>query len=121
MRNQKGLVSMLTIVIILILLLIGGWLVKSNYCFFNSMEDGYQIFSHKVCYQKRLFGPGSKVIKLAADPKTFTILAQSADKFENTEVYIPVHRLLETGFYVDIAAPKVETIFGEHGYPIQAT
>ena len=45
----------------------------------------------------------------------------TADKFEDMEVYIPVYRLLEAGWHVDVAAPKVETISGEHGYPIEAT
>jgi len=45
----------------------------------------------------------------------------TANRFEDMEVYIPTYRLLEAGWHVDIAAPKVEKIFGEHGYPIEAT
>ncbi len=45
----------------------------------------------------------------------------TADGFEDMEVYIPVYRLLEAGWYVDVAAPKAEMIHGEHGYPILPT
>lgn len=45
----------------------------------------------------------------------------TANKFEDMEVYIPVYRLLEAGWQVDVAAPKKETIFGERGYPIEPT
>lgn len=45
----------------------------------------------------------------------------TADKFEDMEVYIPVFRLLEAGWRVDIAAPKMKTISGEHGYPLEPT
>ena len=45
----------------------------------------------------------------------------TADKFEDMELYIPVYRLLEAGWYVDVAAPKKGTIHGENGYPIEPT
>lgn len=45
----------------------------------------------------------------------------TADKFEDMEVYIPVYRLLEAGWYVDVAALKMGTIRGERGYPIEPT
>lgn len=45
----------------------------------------------------------------------------TADKFEDMEVYIPVFRLLEAGWRVDIAAPEKTTIYGEHGYPLEPT
>lgn len=45
----------------------------------------------------------------------------TADKFEDMEVYVPVLRLLEAGWRVDIAAPKKTTIYGERGYPIEPT
>ena len=45
----------------------------------------------------------------------------TADKFEDMEVYIPVYRLLEAGWFVDIAAPKKSTIESERGYPIEPT
>ncbi len=40
----------------------------------------------------------------------------TADKFEDMEVFFPVFRLLEEGWQVDIAAPKVEELHGENGY-----
>lgn len=43
----------------------------------------------------------------------------TADKFEDLEVYVPVFRLQEAGWRVDIAAPTKEMIKGEHGYPLQ--
>lgn len=45
----------------------------------------------------------------------------TADKFEDMEVYVPVFRLIEAGWQVDIAAPKKETIHGESGYPLEPT
>ncbi len=45
----------------------------------------------------------------------------TANKFEDMEVYIPVFRLIEAGWHVDIAAPTLKTISGESGYPIQPT
>ena len=37
----------------------------------------------------------------------------SADKFEDMELYVPVFRLIEAGWRVDIAAPKKGKITGE--------
>jgi protease I len=45
----------------------------------------------------------------------------TADKFEDTEVYVPVFRLLEAGWHVDIAAPTMDTIHGKNGYTLQPT
>jgi protease I len=45
----------------------------------------------------------------------------TADKFEDMEVYIPVYRLLEAGWHVDVAAPTVAIIKSERGYPMQPT
>lgn len=45
----------------------------------------------------------------------------TADKFEDMELYIPVYRLLEAGWHVDVAAPKKKTIHGESGYPMEPT
>lgn len=42
----------------------------------------------------------------------------TADKFEDLEVLVPIFRLQEEGWQVDVAAPKVEEIYGEHGYPL---
>jgi protease I len=40
----------------------------------------------------------------------------TADKFEDTELVVPYFRLLEAGARIDIAAPDLEPIGGEHGY-----
>ena len=40
----------------------------------------------------------------------------TADKFEDMELFVPMFRLLELGWTVDIAAPKLIPIRGEHGY-----
>jgi protease I len=42
----------------------------------------------------------------------------TADKFEDMEVFFPVFRLMEEGWEVDIAAPKVEELSGENGYSL---
>lgn len=43
----------------------------------------------------------------------------TADKFEDMEVYFPVFRLQEEGWEVTIAAPTMQTIYGEHGYGLK--
>jgi protease I len=43
----------------------------------------------------------------------------TADKFEDLEVLFPVFRLVEEGWQVDVAAPNLEEISGEHGYPLK--
>jgi protease I len=43
----------------------------------------------------------------------------TADKFEDMEVFFPVFRLQEEGWQVDIAAPTLKEISGEHGYILQ--
>lgn len=35
------------------------------------------------------------------------------------EVYVPLFRLLEKGWTVDVAAPSREQIYGEHGYSLK--
>lgn len=40
----------------------------------------------------------------------------TADKFEDMEVFVPYFRLLDAGARVDIAAPTMDDIGGEHGY-----
>lgn len=42
----------------------------------------------------------------------------TADKFEDLEVFYPWFRLMEEGWQVDIAAPRIEEISGENGYSI---
>jgi protease I len=43
----------------------------------------------------------------------------TADKFEDMEVLYPYFRLREEGVEVHIAAPKIATIGGEHGYSLK--
>jgi protease I len=43
----------------------------------------------------------------------------TADKFEDMEVFVPLFRLLEEGWDVDVAAPTMDTIGGEHGYALK--
>jgi len=42
----------------------------------------------------------------------------TADKFEDMELFVPYFRLLDAGARVDIAAPSMDDIGGEHGYTI---
>lgn len=43
----------------------------------------------------------------------------TADAFEDMEVYVPLFRLLEDGWHVDVAAPSLETMHGENGYGLK--
>jgi protease I len=43
----------------------------------------------------------------------------TADMFEDMEVFFPVFRLLEEGWQVDIAAPTLNELNGEHGYTLK--
>lgn len=43
----------------------------------------------------------------------------TADKFEDMEVYFPLFRLQEEGWEVTVAAPTMDTIYGEHGYGLK--
>ncbi len=45
----------------------------------------------------------------------------TANKFEDMEVYVPVFRLLEAGWHVDIASPTMDIIHGENGYTLHPT
>ena len=40
----------------------------------------------------------------------------TADKFEDMEVFVPIFRLTESGWKVDVAAPSKKQITGENGY-----
>ena len=42
----------------------------------------------------------------------------TADKFEDLELLVPYLRLLDAAARVDIAAPTLEDIGGEHGYTV---
>lgn len=43
----------------------------------------------------------------------------TANEFEDMELFFPYFRLLEEGVAVDIAAPEMGTIHGEHGYSLK--
>ena len=49
-------------------------------------------------------------------PKKALIL--TADQFEDMELFYPLFRLMEAGWKVDVAAPTMKEINGEHGYPL---
>ncbi len=51
--------------------------------------------------------------------KRLRAVVLTADKFEDMEVYVPLFRLLEEGWKVDVAAPTREEIYGEHGYSLR--
>ena len=43
----------------------------------------------------------------------------TADKFEDMELFFPMFRLQEAGWQVDVAAPTLSDIGGEHGYELK--
>ncbi|EPR44322.1 intracellular protease, PfpI family [Desulfovibrio sp. X2] len=47
-------------------------------------------------------------------------LIVSADNFEDTELLVPLYRLQEAGYHVDLAAPSKGKITGKHGYSVEA-
>jgi len=51
----------------------------------------------------------------------FRALILTANEFEDMELFFPYFRLVEEGVDVDIAAPQVGVIHGEHGYSIKIT
>jgi protease I len=57
---------------------------------------------------------------VAAGPGPLDVRAVvlTADKFEDMELFVPYFRLLDAGARVDIAAPSMDDIGGEHGYTV---
>lgn len=55
--------------------------------------------------------PGSTALAVRA-------VVLTADKFEDLELLVPYFRLLDAGARVDIAAPNMNEIGGEHGYSV---
>jgi protease I len=47
------------------------------------------------------------------------VVILTADAFEDLEVFYPMFRLQEAGAMVDIAAPTMDPIHGEHGYALE--
>lgn len=48
-------------------------------------------------------------------------LILSADNFEDTELLVPLYRLREAGYSVDVASEKRDAIRGKHGYEVPVT
>lgn len=61
-----------------------------------------------------------KMTDVASGPATLNVRAVvlTADKFEDMELFVPYLRLLDAGARVDIAAPGLTDIGGEHGYTV---
>jgi archaeal arginyl aminopeptidase len=57
-------------------------------------------------------------VELPKNQSHLKAIVLTADKFEDLEVFVPVMRLLEEGWQVDIAAPDMREMGGEHGYPL---
>jgi protease I len=60
-----------------------------------------------------------KMTKADAYTSDIRALILTADKFEDTELIVPYFRLLDAGIQVDIAAPTMDRIGGEHGYSLE--
>lgn len=60
--------------------------------------------------------PGASHISASRTRKAVIL---TADKFEDMEVFVPLFRLIEEGWQVDIAAPTLDPIGGEHGYALK--
>lgn len=58
-------------------------------------------------------------MELPKNVSEFKAIVLTADKFEDMEVFFPAFRLLEEGWQVDIAAPTMGEIGGEHGYDLK--
>lgn len=56
---------------------------------------------------------------IPAPTAKFKAVILTANHFEDLELIVPYFRLLEAGWQVDIAAPKMSDISGEHGYTIK--
>ena len=48
-------------------------------------------------------------------------LILSANDFEDTELLVPLYRLREAGYTVDVASEKRDAIRGKHGYEVPVT
>ncbi len=51
--------------------------------------------------------------------KKLRAVVLTANKFEDMEVYVPIFRLQEEGWKVDVAAPTKDEINGENGYTLK--
>ena len=57
-------------------------------------------------------------MELPRNVSPYRAVVLTADKFEDLEVFVPAFRLLEHGWHVDIAAPEMKELHGEHGYTL---
>jgi protease I len=57
-------------------------------------------------------------VESGADRIDLRAVIITADKFEDLELLVPYLRLLDAGARVDIAAPTMDDIGGEHGYVV---
>ena len=57
-------------------------------------------------------------VQSGSEPSDLRAVILTADKFEDMELFVPYFRLLDAGIRVDIAAPTLDEIGGEHGYSI---
>ena len=81
--------------------------------------------SHRCFIPRRIvyiavtsFSTTGGLLQLPKNSSDRKAIVLTADRFEDMELYFPVFRLLETGWQVDIAAPKIERLRGENGYQV---
>lgn len=75
----------------------------------------------------KLYSSNSRAIEAQTDNNIAKMKNQSsrkalvltANQFEDMELYFPVFRLREEGWEVTIAAPVMQTIYGEHDYGLK--
>lgn len=58
---------------------------------------------------------------MAQSARLLRVVILTADAFEDLELFYPMFRLLESGATVDVAAPTMDPISGEHGYQLKPT
>ena len=56
---------------------------------------------------------------MAEPTRPLRVVILTADAFEDLEVFYPMFRLLESGASVDVTAPTMGPIHGEHGYGLK--
>jgi protease I len=57
-------------------------------------------------------------VRSGSETSNLKAVILTADKFEDLELFVPYFRLLADGVHVDIAAPSMDEISGEHGYAL---
>jgi archaeal arginyl aminopeptidase len=57
-------------------------------------------------------------VQAGPTPSEVRAVILTADEFEDMELFVPYFRLLDAGVRVDIAAPTLDEIGGEHGYSV---